>query len=95
MNYDQQCKEAIVLTNERFNMANRNDKAPENVLGAYYVDATCIDCDLCRNCAPQFLTRQDEGGYTYVYKQPISAEEILQAEEARLHCPTDSIGNDG
>jgi ferredoxin len=51
--------------------------------------------DLCRNCAPQFLTRQDEGGYTYVYKQPISAEEILQAEEARLHCPTDSIGNDG
>src|SRR2546428_2823833 len=29
--------------------------------GPYYVDATCIDCDLCRNAAPQFLTRYDEG----------------------------------
>ena len=76
-------------------MANRNDKTPENAPGAYYVDATCIDCDLCRNVAPQFLTRQDEGGYTYVYRQPVSPEEIASAEEGLRACPTDSIGNDG
>ena len=76
-------------------MANRNDKTPENVPGAYYVDATCIDCDLCRNVAPQFLTRQDEGGYTYVHRQPVSPEEIAAAEEGLRACPTDSIGNDG
>ena len=76
-------------------MANRNDKTPENVPGAYYVDATCIDCDLCRNVAPQFLTRQDEGGYTYVHRQPSSQEEIALAEEGLRACPTDSIGNDG
>ena len=76
-------------------MANRNDKPPQNVPGPYYVDATCIDCDLCRNAAPQFLTRYDEGGFTYVYRQPVGSEEIGQAEAARLLCPTDSIGNDG
>jgi len=76
-------------------MANRNDKPPQNVPGPYYVDATCIDCDLCRNAAPQFLTRYDEGGYTYVYRQPVTPEEFALAEEARLGCPTDSIGGDG
>ena len=76
-------------------MPNRNDKSPENVPGPYYVDSTCIDCDLCRNAAPQFLKRQDDGGYTYVYRQPATDEEFAQAEQARLGCPTDSIGNDG
>jgi ferredoxin len=76
-------------------MANRNDKTPENVPGAYFVDATCIDCDLCRNVAPQFLMRQDEGGYTYVHRQPVTPEEIALAEEGLHACPTDSIGNDG
>jgi len=76
-------------------MANPNDKAPQNVAGRYYVDTTCIDCDLCRNTAPQFLTRHDEAGYTYVYRQPVNDEEIALAEEARLGCPTESIGNDG
>ena len=76
-------------------MANRNDKAPQNVPGPFYVDTSCIDCDLCRNTAPQFLTRYDEGSYTYAYRQPVTAEEIALAEEARLGCPTESIGNDG
>jgi len=76
-------------------MANRNDKPPQNVPGPYYVDATCIDCDLCRGAAPQFLTRHDEGGYSYVYRQPVGSEEIAQAEAALRLCPTDSIGNDG
>ena len=95
MNFTQQRNLLIFVEKERSTMANRNDKPPENVPGPYYVDATCIDCDLCRNVAPQFLRRQDEGGYTYVHRQPLSREEIALAEEALRACPTDSIGNDG
>jgi ferredoxin len=76
-------------------MANPLEKAPENVPGAYYNDTTCIDCDLCREMAPQFFKRQDDGGYTYVYRQPFTPEEIALAEDALASCPTDTIGNDG
>lgn len=76
-------------------MANRDAKNPENVPGLYYVDDTCIDCDLCRNIAPQFFTRQDDGGYSYVFLQPQTPEEVALAEEARLSCPTETIGKDG
>lgn len=75
-------------------MADKNQKNPENVLGRFYVDDTCIDCDLCRNIAPKFFKRHD-GGYSYVYRQPQTPEEIVQAEEARASCPTETIGNDG
>jgi ferredoxin len=63
--------------------------------GSYYVDDTCIDCDLCRETAPQFFRRYDDGGYSIVYRQPETAEEIAIAEEARVGCPTETIGNDG
>jgi len=76
-------------------MPDRNRRTPENVPGPYYLDDTCIDCDLCRSAAPDFFRRYDEGGYTYVFRQPSTPEEIALAEEARLGCPTDSIGNDG
>jgi len=83
------------ISEERKFMANRNDKPSDNVPGAYYVDNTCIDCDLCRTAAPRIFKRQDEGGYSYAFYQPKTAEEIAEAEEGRLGCPTDSIGNDG
>lgn len=76
-------------------MADKNQKTPENVPGKYYVDNTCIDCDLCRQLAPKSFIRHDEGGYSYVFKQPETSEEIAQAEEARASCPTETIGNDG
>jgi ferredoxin len=76
-------------------MPDRNHKIPQNISGPYYVDDTCIDCDLCRSTAPQFFTRHDETGYSYVYRQPATSGEFAQAEEARLACPTESIGNDG
>ncbi len=59
------------------------------------LDNSCVDCDLCRNIAPDIFKRNDEGGYTYVQRQPITAAEIELAEEARASCPTESIGNDG
>jgi ferredoxin len=76
-------------------MPDSTNKPSENVPGSYYVDDTCIDCDFCRSEAPAFFTRQEIHGYTYVHRQPVTPEEIAQAEAARLGCPTDSIGSNG
>jgi len=59
-------------------MADPNDKVPGQALGRFYVDTQCIDCDLCRETAPQNFTRNDDGGYSYVKKQPESPEEEQQ-----------------
>ena len=75
-------------------MANLKDRLPENVLGAFFVDSSCIDCDLCRETAPAFFRRQDDSGFSIVYRQPVTPEEIELADEARLGCPTESIGRD-
>jgi ferredoxin len=66
----------------------------QNAVGAYYVDSSCVDCDICRNTAPDFFKRDDEIGMSFVYRQPLTPEELSLAEEARLGCPTESIGND-
>lgn len=76
-------------------MAERTDRLPQNLVGAYYVDSSCVDCDLCRNTAPDFFKRDEETGFSSVYRQPITAEEQELAEEAKQGCPTESIGNDG
>jgi ferredoxin len=76
-------------------MADLTNRLPQNIPGPFYVDDTCIDCDQCRSNAPLFFTRDDETGYTYVYRQPITPEEFAIADDARLGCPTESIGNEG
>jgi ferredoxin len=76
-------------------MADKNDKRPESVSGKFYVDSQCIDCDLCRETAPKNFTRQDDGGYSYVFKQPEGQEEIDKCMEALEGCPVDAIGKDG
>ena len=58
-------------------MADPSDRLPENVAGKYYVDNQCIDCDLCRETAPANFTRNDDGGHSYVYKQPENADEEM------------------
>jgi len=76
-------------------MAENTDRLPQNIPGRYYVDSTCVDCDLCRNTAPNFFRRDEETGFSFVYHQPGTLEEIALAEEAKQGCPTESIGNDG
>ncbi len=76
-------------------MADRTDKNPLNIPGKYYNDLSCIDCDLCREIAPQFFTRDDDEGVSFVWKQPVTLDEIAAAEEARHACPTETIGDDG
>ncbi len=51
-----------------------------------------IDCGLCPEIAPSIFKRNDEGGYSYVYHQPQTAEEWAKAREAIESCPTESIG---
>ncbi|MDR1665476.1 MAG: ferredoxin [Puniceicoccales bacterium] len=76
-------------------MATRDSRVPENVPGKFYVDDQCIDCDLCRDMASAFFTRQDDKGYTYVKKQPKTDEEIRECTEAMESCPVGAIGDDG
>ncbi len=76
-------------------MAEIEDKLPENVPGRFYVDRNCIDCDVCRDTSPKNFTREDENGYSYVYWQPATPEELELCEEAMNICPVEAIGNDG
>jgi glyoxylase-like metal-dependent hydrolase (beta-lactamase superfamily II)/ferredoxin len=62
-----------------------------NVPGDFFVDTTCIDCDACRQIAPQ--TFHDAGDQSAVYRQPATDEEILAAQKALVACPTASIGD--
>ncbi len=76
-------------------MAEVENKYSDNVKGKFYVDDQCIDCDLCRETAPDSFTRNDDGGYSFVYKQPANDEEESLAKEAMEGCPVEAIGDDG
>jgi ferredoxin len=76
-------------------LPDRKDKVKENIGGAYYVDSSCIDCDVCRDTAPESFRRSDENSYSFVYKQPETPEETAACEEALTCCPVEAIGNDG
>jgi ferredoxin len=76
-------------------MAEIEDKLPDNTAGKFYVDKNCIDCDVCRDTAPKNFMRNDENGYSYVYHQPSTAEELALCEEAQEACPVEAIGDDG
>jgi glyoxylase-like metal-dependent hydrolase (beta-lactamase superfamily II)/ferredoxin len=74
-------------------MANPAKRLAENVPGDFYVDATCIDCDACRQIAPR--TFRDHGDRSSVYRQPAGAAETFRALQALVACPTGSIGAEG
>jgi len=80
---------------EVFLMADLEDKNPENVAGKFYVDSQCIDCDLCRETAPANFTREEDEGYSYLFKQPETEEETELCIEAMEGCPVEAIGDDG
>ncbi len=75
-------------------MPRLSERLLQNVPGRFYVDASCTDCDLCRSTASEFFCRDDETGYSFVHRQPMTPAEIKLAEEARDSCPTESIGSD-
>lgn len=73
-------------------MANRKKRLDSNVPGNFYVDATCINCDTCRQLAPNVF--EEAGDYSTVVRQPQGGEETLQAYQALLACPVGSIGTE-
>lgn len=83
------------LADDWFIMATKEDKYEDNAAGKYYCDTECIDCDLCRETAPENFTRNDDGGYSFLYKQPENEEEEALCQEAMEGCPVEAIGNDG
>ena len=76
-------------------MADKDAKLPENAAGPFYVDDQCIDCDACRETASDFFRRNDDKGYSYVYRQPTSEADRELCLEAMEGCPVEAIGEDG
>ena len=76
-------------------MADIQLKYEDNVAGRYFVDEECIDCDLCRETAPTCFTRNEDDGYSFVFKQPGDEEEEELCKEAMENCPVEAIGDCG
>src|SRR5438067_2082498 len=71
-------------------MASTSRAYSENVPGNFFVDDTCIDCDLCRQIAPSVF--EEKADHSVVYRQPEGDVEIHRAAMALVACPTGSIG---
>ncbi len=76
-------------------MAESAKKWADNAAGKFFVDDQCIDCDACRTEAPNHFRRNDDHGYSYVYKQPTTPEEVEICVAALEACPVEAIGQDG
>lgn len=72
-----------------------DDRWPENVPGKFYVDQACLDCSLCGETAPELFTRNEEGGYYYISRQPSSKDEEELLQETIEGCPCEAIFADG
>lgn len=73
-------------------VARLDQRLPDNVDGDFFVDTTCIDCDLCRQIAPATFGRADRAAQSYVHRQPATEAERHRALMALVTCPTASIG---
>lgn len=62
-------------------------------IGEYLVAEQCIDCDLCRQMAPDIFKRKfmGGGGRSIVNRQPANDFEARKAEEAMDACPVGAI----
>lgn len=71
-------------------MADPKQRLDTNVQGNFFVDATCINCDTCRQLAPDSF--QEVGECSAVVIQPVGDEGLHRAYQALLACPVGSIG---
>src|SRR5439155_7487140 len=69
-----------------------DDRLPENTPGDFYVDSTCIDCDTCRQIAPDVFAESRRSQASYVSAQPVDGDATFRALKALVACPTASIG---
>lgn len=71
-------------------MADPKQRLDTNVQGNFFVDATCINCDTCRQLAPDNF--EEVGECSAVVIQPVGDESLHRAYQALLACPVGSIG---
>lgn len=71
-------------------MADPKKRLDTNSLGNFFVDATCINCDTCRQLAPRSF--EEVGEFSAVTTQPVGDDGLHQAYQALLACPVGSIG---
>ena len=76
-------------------MADPQYRVPGSVGGSYYVDDSCIDCDLCRSTAPLNFERNEDAFVSFVSRQPANDEENRRCDKALAECPVEAIGDDG
>src|SRR5262245_13801502 len=72
-------------------MATAQRSYSSNAPGTFFVDDTCIDCDLCRQIEPRVFF--EESDHSVVRRQPATPEETQRAAMALVSCPTGSIGS--
>ncbi|HEX6726607.1 MAG TPA: MBL fold metallo-hydrolase, partial [Nitrospira sp.] len=72
--------------------ADQKKRLDSNVPGNFFVDATCINCDTCRQLAP--LSFEEIGDYSAVHRQPQDDLQTHHAYQALLACPVGSIGTE-
>ena len=92
--------EALALARPRsgplaFPMANPALRLAGNASGPLFVDESCIDCETCRQLAPEVFTRSAKVGRSVVARQPAGAFAWDAAALALVACPTSSIGVSG
>src|SRR5262245_61753042 len=73
-------------------MARLAERAAGNVPGDFFVDRSCIDCDTCRQLAPEVFGRSPALGQSVVVRQPGDGGAKKRALMALVSCPTASIG---
>ena len=73
-------------------MAQAARRLATNVLGDFFVDSTCIDCDQCREIAPEIFG--DGEGHASVLRQPDSPPQVAGALGALVACPVGAIGTE-
>lgn len=73
-------------------MADESKRLDSNVAGNFFVDATCINCDTCRQLAP--MSFEEVGSFSAVTRQPTDEKRSHQAYQALLACPVGSIGTE-
>src|SRR5690349_10718848 len=71
-------------------MAQIAERLPENIEGPFFVDRSCIDCDTCRQIAPDSFG--ETGDFSFVKCQPEGESQVRAALRALVACPTGSIG---
>jgi glyoxylase-like metal-dependent hydrolase (beta-lactamase superfamily II) len=72
-------------------MARYALRFPENAPGEFFVEQACIDCDVCRQVAPQVFGERPQGE-SFVVRQPVTEAERRRALLALVACPTSAIG---